>query len=1010
MNLHPVQCPPAQFSEWILAPVYRQDPIRSLPSWPTHSNTAISVPFPSESSTHPHFTTVPTLVDLNVAAKSHQCNARSELPYAVVKPKAIRLYDIQIGVDSRLPGPESATSFSSLTTTGGTYSPLTVATNAYGATHSKTGYRRESGIPAGAGISSDVSLIPHGIADINASRTSTDKYSLTCSCCHRYSSDFISGHLHSSKQDLCPACLKLSEARPSQASFVSQITSSLGHPLLPFQPAGLHQLDMERLPQLHRFKWPEYNPSAKESLNTFWMSSGKETNVHNSPSVPEMPANICKKAPDFKTFSVAKGIPPLGCYTVWPNANTFTFKEERLDYAQRCKTNDYDIHDSPSRRNVNNMRHKSPGCASQKLFLHPWDSSAKNKNRANNLLDRVYNGYEFPNDKLLQRKEHVLIRPRPGVNVDSDSSSYGARKTSTFLKATKSKFLQTSRKMREEINFQKDFDRVTYKSNEHESSGLKESIVEGPFLTGRKKLSSKLASEADIKLFKRSSERSRFRGKKSTSMTQSSGQIQASSLSCDRKIFKCPQCRYISDRKNNLKRHIVTMHHESSKTLECCGLCFQSKAALRDHNSVFHKGGYRCSFCARNFCRKALLRRHLTVHSGQKDFFCELCGYATSHKSNLERHQKIHSRKEEGRRELRQQAFHEMNDNSVSELQNAVVDFADGFKRSHMCDRNGISNIFFPCSSQKQLEVKDNIIPFSSPFSCSNQNKKTGLNSIGSRQSTSPSLSKLRRSINESKFASLRIHAGEKRMMPHRSALRRNYSLFKARRTRGLLHRRIRDTYSQGDRSSSSVPVIGSPSIRCSATVEHVHTKPLNEKSAIPSDQIQDNDASFEQDGNVSKLVSVNIHFTNVNNTSGNSEEKNSCEKTEITPQESEIDFGNKRRNEKLSQEFEHYVTGKLQNESVSESDKTAQLSPVPTPSLFYHRRNQDGLGPSSKNNLKHAIRRRLCNLPYSCPVCGEKFPTQTEYSHHTCSPKLNTASFRLPLVTAFRKKCIDKK
>ncbi|XP_067670635.1 zinc finger protein 708-like [Haliotis asinina] len=113
----------------------------------------------------------------------------------------------------------------------------------------------------------------------------------------------------------------------------------------------------------------------------------------------------------------------------------------------------------------------------------------------------------------------------------------------------------------------------------------------------------------------------------------------------DKKAFKCPQCLYFTDRKNNLKRHIVTMHQECSKTLECCGVMFHSKAALRDHVGLFHRGGYRCQICSRNFCRKALLRRHLTVHSGRKDFSCDLCGYATSHKSNLERHQKVHLRR-----------------------------------------------------------------------------------------------------------------------------------------------------------------------------------------------------------------------------------------------------------------------------------------------------------------------------------------------------------------------------
>ncbi|KAK6196018.1 hypothetical protein SNE40_001323 [Patella caerulea] len=112
----------------------------------------------------------------------------------------------------------------------------------------------------------------------------------------------------------------------------------------------------------------------------------------------------------------------------------------------------------------------------------------------------------------------------------------------------------------------------------------------------------------------------------------------------ERKSFRCPQCKYVTDRKNNLKRHIITMHQESSKSVECCGVIFKSKASLRDHVCLFHRGGYCCQICGRNFCRKALLHRHLTVHSGQKDYSCHLCGYATSHKSNLERHQKVHLR------------------------------------------------------------------------------------------------------------------------------------------------------------------------------------------------------------------------------------------------------------------------------------------------------------------------------------------------------------------------------
>ena len=113
----------------------------------------------------------------------------------------------------------------------------------------------------------------------------------------------------------------------------------------------------------------------------------------------------------------------------------------------------------------------------------------------------------------------------------------------------------------------------------------------------------------------------------------------------DKKLYNCQHCKYVTDRKNNLKRHVVTMHDTCPKVLECCDHIFKNKASLREHVLSCHKNGYDCRICGRNFCRKALLKRHVTVHSGQKDYICNVCGYATSHKSNLDRHRRRHDSK-----------------------------------------------------------------------------------------------------------------------------------------------------------------------------------------------------------------------------------------------------------------------------------------------------------------------------------------------------------------------------
>ena len=60
-----------------------------------------------------------------------------------------------------------------------------------------------------------------------------------------------------------------------------------------------------------------------------------------------------------------------------------------------------------------------------------------------------------------------------------------------------------------------------------------------------------------------------------------------------KKMFRCSDCRYMTDRKNNLKRHMATMHGDCEKVLECCDIIFKSKASLREHVLLFHQAGYR---------------------------------------------------------------------------------------------------------------------------------------------------------------------------------------------------------------------------------------------------------------------------------------------------------------------------------------------------------------------------------------------------------------------------------
>ncbi|KAI1295611.1 putative zinc finger protein [Halotydeus destructor] len=118
------------------------------------------------------------------------------------------------------------------------------------------------------------------------------------------------------------------------------------------------------------------------------------------------------------------------------------------------------------------------------------------------------------------------------------------------------------------------------------------------------------------------------------------------SLKSTRTIFGCSNCSYRTTRHGNLERHKKSMHsRRSSQIEECCSIQFDNKAQYREHRYSVHSNGYSCEVCLKTFGRRALLRRHMSVHSGEKDHQCDACDYASSHKSNLDRHLKrIHGR------------------------------------------------------------------------------------------------------------------------------------------------------------------------------------------------------------------------------------------------------------------------------------------------------------------------------------------------------------------------------
>nr|XP_006819571.1 PREDICTED: zinc finger protein PLAG1-like [Saccoglossus kowalevskii] len=128
----------------------------------------------------------------------------------------------------------------------------------------------------------------------------------------------------------------------------------------------------------------------------------------------------------------------------------------------------------------------------------------------------------------------------------------------------------------------------------------------------------------------------------------------------NKESFNCKECGKVYNTKPGFRKHIA-LHAAAAGDLTCkiCNKDFESTDILLNHIKV-HSGKsngvkekkHKCEHCDRRFYTRKDVRRHLVVHTGRKDFLCQICGQRFGRKDHLVRHSRKSHSGESGKNRL----------------------------------------------------------------------------------------------------------------------------------------------------------------------------------------------------------------------------------------------------------------------------------------------------------------------------------------------------------------------